>query len=261
MIQENFYTGEPVITGSPPIFSQDVSSNMISESNKAAELASFGRYDYDASSRAAYRQQMTTQQAIYPGCYGYNNFGMQPMQPIQPMYPMGGVGIGSYPYQYGGGNPVLQPTYDMYRQPQPYFQQPQHTGTVRIPGINLGGEFLPSITSEADIARMQSEYITKYEELQAKLDYERSNSVYSNGNWGGFNYYGTGYYNPYQYNSLNQEIYKQVEAMKDEARENRILFNLKIAKLAHNIARDGVSEEDIETRYRGAIKISANGTF
>ena len=42
MIRENFFTGEPVIDGSPPF----LENNIISE-NEAEQNASFGKYDYD----------------------------------------------------------------------------------------------------------------------------------------------------------------------------------------------------------------------
>ena len=122
MITTDFYTGEPVITGSPPTFSNpNIIGQASQDEMEATNLASFGKYDYDPGTRNVAPMMQST---IYPGGYGYNqNFGMY-MQPPQ-------YGIGTYPYgqpqyQYSTyGN--IQPTYNQYRygyQPY-YYQQPQ----------------------------------------------------------------------------------------------------------------------------------------
>lgn len=230
MITEDFYTGEPVNTGSPNI----------NHEAEAASMASFGKYDYDPGTR------MTMPTTLYPGAYGYN-------QPY---------GIGAMPQSY---NPV-QPTYNQYRttpygytgnpalQMMGYQQQPQYRElpkTIHIPGISMNSEYLPTIDFQERIDKMSSEYIYKQQELEAKSEVDRQSSVYGYGGGYGYNYYGSSWYNPYQYNSLNQEIARSVEAMKEEARENRMSLNLRLSRLSHNIAEDGMPIETIEERYRG----------
>lgn len=261
MNTEDFYTGEPVITGSPPIFSQ---STILTDEAEAAQNASFGRYNYEPGAR----------QAIYPGGYGYGT--MQPQ--IQPA-----IGIGAAPqYQYspygniqptygayGGGyggqigyNPYgqPQPAYGGYYQPnpvfgygyQPQYQQPQQPTTYHIPGVGFSGEYMPPADYEARISQLENEYLMSQMEVQAKADVDRRNSVYGYGNGGyGYNYYGMSYYNPYQYNSLNNELQGKVQAMKDEARQNRMDFYMNLSRLAHNFSRDGISDEAIRERYVG----------
>lgn len=225
MITEDFYSGEPVQTGSPP-FSDDKSQEY-----EAASMASFGKYDYDPSRR------VTNQ--IYPGQTGYTP------------YHMCGLGNPVLNQPLGYINPV-QPTYNQFR---PYYQQPQQVQqpkTCHIAGVGsvLNGEFMPPADFDERIEKMKAEYISKQIDIEAKEFVDRKNSIYNNGYFG-TNYYGMSYYNPYQYNSLNAEISKQVEAMKDEARENRMAFNLNLSKLAHNIAKDGIDSSAIEERYRG----------
>lgn len=54
MIQQDFYTGEPVNPGSPNNFQNPniINSGPTAES-EAANMASFGKYDYDPSMRQA----------------------------------------------------------------------------------------------------------------------------------------------------------------------------------------------------------------
>lgn len=262
MVTEDFYTGEPVITGSPPSFSQSniIGNNVPLEEIEAANTAAFGKYDYDPGSR---RSIPSSPVSIYPGGYGYNypNYGGYYQQPYY-----GNYGIGANPYMtspYGnpqptydmfrGGqpNPVFQPNYGGYYQPSQYQQQYQQPTSFHIPGVNFSGEYLPPVDFEQKVSNMQTEYWQKQQELEAKEYVDRlSQQSYYGFNYG-YNYYGTPYYNPYQYNSLNNEIMQQVQAIKDEARENRIELNLKIARLAHNFCGHKISEEALQERYRG----------
>ena len=227
MKTEDFYTGEPIDNNRSSPFERK-------DENEAAAMASFGKYDYDPGLR---------QNQIYPGGTGYN---------VYPQY-----GYGTYP-QVGLGampNPVfnpVQPTYGMYRNPYPvyYPQQQSLPETVHIPGINLSGEYLPNEDFDERIEKLKMDYIAKKEEIDAKNTVDQSSS-YGYGNGFGWNYYGASYYNPYQYNSLNQFVSKEIDAMKNEARENRMVFNLNMSKLAHKFADDDISTEDIEERYRG----------
>lgn len=232
MVREDFYTGEPVANGSPPFF-----QNLISE-QEAVENASFGKYDYDPSTR----MMMTQPMSIYPGGYGYN-YNMNPQ-----------VGIGSVPYGYG--NPALQYQQQMMYQQQQQMMQSNQQVEYFIKPVNFGGnEYLPTSDYNEDIERMKMEYWQKEQEEFAKGVVNNSNNPY----YGAYNYYGVPYFNPYQYNSLKTELNQKIDQIKEEARENRINFNIQIAKLAHNIAGDVYNEQELEERYRGKYVQSVGG--
>lgn len=228
MIQEDFYTGQPI---RPPD----------EQENEAANMASFGKYDYDPGARA-----MSQQQIIYPGGYGFGNF----MNP--PQYGVGGTAL-----QYSQfGNPM--PTYGFY-QPNPvlqgsYFQQPQvqqQPTVYHIPGISQNGEYLPPLDYQEKLDRLEKEYWIKLQEQEAKQSVDRKNSVYGYGGYNGYNYYGVPFYNPYQYNSLNSELNKEIEDIKQEARESRKEFDMRLSRLAHNICGHIIDDAALEERYQG----------
>lgn len=246
MRQEDFYSGEPVITGSPPLFAQNEGMIINTSQNtdsEAASMASFGKYDYDPGSRVA-----MVPVSIYPGAQGYNP---QPTYGIGAPPPQYGYGYGGYYTPYG--NP--QPTYRNYQQPMWGYpqqqQQPQIPKTVHIPGININGEYMPPSDYQERIDSMEMEYFSKRMDQEAKQSVDRQTSVYGGGYGYGYNYYGMPYFNPYQYNALNNEFSQRIEQMKDEARENRMQFNLQIARLAHNFSGQTISEEDLRERYVG----------
>ena len=215
---------------------------------EATNLASFGKYDYDPGTRNVAPMMQST---IYPGGYGYNqNFGMY-MQP--PQYGIGAYPYGQPQYQYSTyGN--IQPTYNQYRygyQPY-YYQQPQMPTTYHINGVGNNGEFMPPADYEKRINELQSEYWAKQQEIDAQRSVDISQSAYNNHyGYSGYNYYGTPYYNPYQYNSLNNEMMQKAKELEDEARQNRMDFDMKIARLAHGFVKDGISEEALRERYMG----------
>lgn len=264
MRSEDFYTGEPVSTGSPPMFSNQ---NVIGSTDEAASMASFGAYAYDPSYRNS--------QMMYPGGYGYNT-GQFPMNPPQTaVYP--GIGIPPSPYpgyaqvsQYGN----IQPSYGMFKtgygnipQPNPVFQQglvnpntfyqnqyqQQIPTQYHIPGVNIGGEYMPPADYSERLAELEMGYYTSIINQQAKqeVDMMANNSVYGYGYNSGFNYYGTPFYNQYQYSTADMNLRKQVEKLQNEARENRMVFNLNISRLAHNFNRDSITDEQIKERYEG----------
>ena len=252
MTHEDFYTGEPVDSGSLPKFQNpNIINTGPTADQEAASMASFGKYDYDPGMR-----QMTYQPVPLTGGFGgtFNPY-------------CGGIGAPPSQGYYGYYNPNMgmmnpQPTYNYYRPygqqgigfgfpPQQTYQQPQQPTTYHIPGVGQSGEYLPPTDFEEKSIEMQMEYFQKQQELQAKQDVDRQNSVYRYGGGYGFNYYGVPYYNPYQYNALNIEFQSRIKAMQDEARANRLAFDLNIARLAHNIAGHNISDEDLRERYTG----------
>lgn len=249
MIHEDFYTGEPVDeTGSLPSFQNpNVINTGPTAESEAASMASFGKYDYDPSTRQAIA---TT--PVQLGGYGgqFNPF------------PNGGIGAPPPQYGYGynyGYNPYMnpQPTYNfyrpygMYQQPQYQQQRYQQPTTYHIPGINISGEYMPPSDYQERITEMEMEYFSRQQDIDARQTVDRQNSVYGYGNGFGYNYYGIPYFNPYQYNALNNEFQSKIKAMQDEARENRLQFNMQISKLAHNFSGQNISDEDLRERYTG----------
>lgn len=245
MMHEDFYTGEPDITGSPLNFTNE---NIINTGGdavlEAANMASFGKYDYSAGAR---QSNFTAPVAPFNGGGFGGNFNPYQQQGFQ-------GGIGAPPPQYWG-NP--QPTYNYYRpygQYQQPYQQPQYQQqtTYHIPGINISGEYMPDVNFESQITEMELEYFNRQQETDAKQIVDRQGSVYGGYNNGyGMNYYGMPYYNPYQYNSLNNEFQSRVNKMKDDARQRRLDYNLNLSRLAHNFAGDIISDDEIRERYTG----------
>lgn len=254
MRSEDFYTGEPVITGSPPNFSNpNVISPIMNATDEAANMASFGAYAYDPATRSM----------MNPGGYGYNpgvspNF-MNPPVPPGIIYTAPGYGIGAPPSPYGN----IQPTYNIYKPtvPNPAFQmnglyqqyqQPQVPTSYHIPGINIGGEYMPPADFEKRISELEMEYYNKIINQQAQAEVNAAaNNIYSYGYNGGYNYYGMPFYNQYQYSAADLELRRAVEAMQNEAKENRMAFNMHISKLVHNFNGDNISDEQIRERYSG----------
>ena len=101
MIQQDFYTGDPVDSGSPNTFQNPISiyTGPTAES-EAASMASFGKYDYDPSMR----QATVTMPVQHTGGFGGT---------FNP-YPNGG-GIGAPPPpQFGGIPPYGYSPYGYY---------------------------------------------------------------------------------------------------------------------------------------------------
>lgn len=240
------YTGEVVDSASP----------QISEA-EAIENAGFGRYKYDPT-----MQQNTVS---LPGWQGYSTSGnpnafyqQPPMGYIgQAMngyigYPQQNYGIGMNPYymnmmnnQYGG-QPVYQGYNPYYyqRQVQQQYQQPQY---IQIPPLNYRGEYLPPMDYENKLSNLATQYWMKEQEQAV----ENQNKYNNNYNFG-YNYYGSMMYNNF-YNPLRQEASNLVREMQEEARNNRINFNLNLAKLAFNLTygKDNYDEQKVEEIYKG----------
>ena len=255
MRSEDFYTGEPVVTGSPISFSENmVPSTDNNDVNEAANMAAFGAYAYDPNMR---------QQLMTPGGYGY---GVSPNFMNPPTQQFGGIvyhppmygGIGTPPSPYGN----IQPSYNIYRpnMPNPAMQmgmvQPQYQQIptqYHIPGVNIGGQYMPPADFEQRISRLETEYYSKVINQQAidEVNMSMNYSVYGYGYNGGFNYYGMPFYNQYQYSSADLELRRAVEAMQQEARDNRMAFNMHISRLAHNFSGHQITDEQIKERYEG----------
>lgn len=246
MKHEDFYSGEPVESGSPNFFqspSNVIDTGATNQEVEAANMASFGRYDYDPAARAAMIQ--TAPVPLSGGGYGgYFNPYQQP--------PYGG-GIGAPPPWYGPGyspwgNP--QPSYQYYR---PYQQQspPQMPTQYTIPPLSFGNEFLPNADFQEQLDKMQVEFYMRQQDIEAKQAAERQNSAYGSPYGYGYNYYGIPYYNPYQYNSLIKEYSSKLDAMKQEAQQRRTDFNIRLSQVAHNLTRGKLSEDDIREMYTG----------
>ena len=234
MRQTDFYTGEPVETGSPPI----------SAEQQAAEMASFGKYDYDPSMR---------QSSVVPGGYGYTWGGGIGMPP--PGYSPYGNPMPTYQQYYMGGNPVYNNPYNPYYNQQYYQRQYNPPSTFTVPGLSPFGEYLPPADWEDRVEDMKMEYVSRRidEEAKSEVDMQSQGSVYgyNPGFYGGYNYYGAPYWNPYRYNSINSEFSHRIEQLRDEARENRMQFTMQIARLAHNFTHQYISEEALRERYTG----------
>ena len=242
MQSTDFYTGEPVETGSPPN----------SAENEAAAMASFGKYDYDPGMR----QQVYQPTTLMPGSYGYTYGGIgmpppgyNPYGNPQPSYRqfMGGNGA---PY-YGQPNPAFsqQQQYNYYQQ---QYNPPK---TYTIPGLRPFGEYMPTAGWEDQLSAMQMDYFNQRvdQEVKQEVDQLSNDSPYGYGGGWGYNYYGAPYWNPYRYNSINQEFQRKIDQMKDEARENQMEFTMRIARLAHNFTHQYISEEALRERYTGKV--------
>lgn len=234
--QVDFYTGEPV-TGSP--------NN--SPPDDAAQMASFGKWDYDPNyrSQVMMNQQPCYQQPImqqFPGGYGYNtnpNPGQGFMNP-----PV--IGLGSNPYY----NQQQTPYQQMLQQQQAL------PSTVVIPALNRNGQYLPPLDIEERIDQLEIDIWKSQEEQTAKQNVDRMMNgggyqyPYMNN---GFNYYGTPYYNPYSYNHVDSQFQTEISKIQDQAREARIEFDTRISKLAHKFAGDNITDAEIEERYHGKV--------
>lgn len=253
MIHEDFYTGEPVESGSLPKFQNPNIINTGSTADaEAASMASFGKYDYEPGARQMFQTAPVQLSGGFGGVFNPfpNGGGIGAPPPTQ---------YGYYPNMGMPGYMNPQPTYNFYRPygqapmfpQQQVYQQPQMPTTYHIPGIGYSGQFLPPADYEQQIIEMQMEYFDRQQHIDAKQEVDKQGTAYGYGNNYGFNYYGMPYYNPYQYNALNNEFQSRIRAMQDEARQNRLNFDMNISRLAHNIAGHNISDEVIEERYMG----------
>lgn len=239
MIKENFFTGEPVQSGSPGFISEQ----------EAIQNAGFGSYDYDPGIRASMAQQPVS---IFPGGYGYTSSPIQP-NPAFNMY--------MNPPNDGSGmfyNPWL--LYQQQYQQQMMFQQQmqqmmQQEVKTYIQPVSFSGEYLPSIDWEEKTQQLMMNYWLKEQDAMGEQA-AKSNGTY---NPFGTNYYGLPYFGSYNYNyALNMEMSQKIEELKNEAKENRINLSMRLSKLVHNYMKDNCTDQEINDMYHGKIVDNPN---
>ena len=230
MEQIKTFMGDVVESTSPSIMSEQ----------EAIDNASFGKYTYDPMSRMV----------SLPGWQGYstspnpNGFYGQPQQQG---YIGQAMGIGMNPYV----NQMYQqpiygyiPVYNPFapRQPQ---QQPQQPTCIQIPPLNYRGQYLPETGFEDKLGKLAYEAWVKEQE-QAVTDQSRLSGY-------GYNYYGNMMYN--FYNPQRMEAQAYINQVLEEAKENRLNFNLNLGKLAFNITygKGNYNEEELERIYKGRV--------
>lgn len=234
MQKENFF-GLPINQSGEAVGGSFPMPPPITDEQEAEQNATFGKYDYDPGVRMMSQPQPLygQQQGI-----GYNPW----MQPN--------------PYQYGGPQHFQNPAF-AFQQQQYQLQQQQRMqqlssqeAQIFVPPVNFGGDYLPSMNFMDDLEKMKIEYWQKEQEQTVEQAMNNRNNGWS-AYYGGTNYYGTPYVNPYQYNSLVYGINKEVERIKEEAKNSRKEFSMNLSRLAHNMSKDGISDESIEERYTG----------
>lgn len=171
MKRENFYTGEPVDTGSPPFY------------ESAETMASFGKYNYDPSERSM----------VSIGGYNY--------------YPQQQVGIG-YPSYNFGYNSAYQYGYANYNQ---YYQQPQQISYHIEPLNFGGSEYLPPIDYEEKIEKLKMHYWMKEQELAQNTNNSCGPYGYSSNYYGTPYFYSYNNYNSALNAEIRSEIEKMKE--------------------------------------------------
>lgn len=240
MKKEDMYGGESLELGSPP-------NEQYATYEEAVNNANFSKYVYDPAQRL-----MSQPVSLFPGGYGYST---HPNPGPQQQYMNPPIGLGSNPYMTPYNpmkpNPVFQnPIYQ-----QQFQQQPQETSYFIKP-VNFGGnDYLPPTGYEDEIDNLKMKYWMEEQEKIAKS--ETPQNLYYGYNT---NYYGVPYYNPWQYNSINSEIQQRISDMENEAKENRINFNMNLSRLAHKIAGDRpVNEDVLDEIYRGKTVQSLYG--
>lgn len=228
MRQEDFYSGEPIIQGSPP-------NPTTSDEIQAAQYASFGSYYYSPDSRIMNQPIYNNQQM-----YGQQQWQQQP--------------------NYGLGSPYR---YDMYGQPtnyqqqyyqQPYYQQQyqQQPTTYHIPGINITGSLYSYPADLEDrLAKLEEKMFDMYIDGEVKAEIDNRNNPYYIGNNMNYNYYGVPFYSSYNQNNITAVYNAEIEKIKQEAYEANIVKNIKLMKMACHICGQDISDEDIEALCRG----------
>ena len=242
MIKENFYTGEPIMNSPPQ------SNNQFISESEAAQNASFGQYinqnQYGYGNpyfnQNFYNNQYNQQPYGQPYGLGGNFYQWQYNQNNTPF--MNPPQYGGY-NNYGYGNPAFNP---YYNQQNPY--EPQQ---IFIPPVNYSGnEYLPPSNYEDIIDKMRNDYIEadysrRGEDLAKKSN--QQNNMY----FGNMNYFGIPFYS-YQ-NDYNSQLYRDIENLKNQARNARKELSINLSKLCHNYLNDGVSDEQIEEMYNGKV--------
>ena len=268
MVRENFYTGEPISTGSPFTSEQEAEMN-----------AAIGQLYYSGMQQPQYG-------GVYPGGYGYNPQPqqMQPYQmaannpyisnPIiaatinsqqyqqqqfvnpnnrQPVvqgyyvgqqqpgigYGIPGTSNGYSPATFGGDGGFINPFYNNGQQ-APMYQAPNEEYKVFIEPIRMNGEYMPFLDQE-----------DRFNEI-CKREYNRMIESDDLGYYGGN--FGTNYYgSPFSYSRSSTQFERDMNELSRKCRDNRKAFDMRISKMAHSFQNDGVTDEDIEKMYNGYV--------
>lgn len=181
---------------------------------------------------------ISEQEAVFNASFGKYDYDPGSRAMMMDRYmnpPSSGIGM---PPQGALCNPLLQ-------QQTQYVQEENIRSFIKP--VNFSGEYLPLPDWEDKVNKKILHYMDKYDEQQI---------MQGQGNYYGMNnYYGIPYYSPYNnYNPITNEINKEVEEMKNEARENRIEFNKLLSRTAHKFSNEDandISEQELDERYRG----------
>lgn len=239
MFKTNYYTGDQV--------SSPQEEQYTSES-EAVFNAGFGQY-------AAQNQGYIPQSPTYG--LGGNVYYQQP----QYGPPQTGYYQNPYMNQPNGGgqpNPVLQAGYQAQ---SPFAQQQQQPQQIYIPPLNFAGtEYLLPSNFEELATDMIMKHIEAEAEWKAEQIAQRSRAQRAGGYnpYAYQNYYGGPMYG--YYNNFQSPITKELEEIKQKAKQSRKDLSIQLSKVAHKWLNDGVTDEQIEEMYSGRY-IDAEATI
>lgn len=226
MYSYDFYTGEPVKTGSPQSLSPPSMGMTEQEIINNATMYSYSpmeRLGYNLASMGYNGQPITSPYAGF-------------MNPPQPQTSYAG-----FP-----GNPAFQ---FMQNTNSFGFQgfKPQYTDySYSVPGFNTGSTLLLKSDAEEECNRLQEQMERELEESNIKR-IEQQKSYYSSL---GYNYYGTPYVNQnYADPAIINKYKKKIDEMREEAEEARNSLYKNLSRLCSNISGEEIDEDRIEEIY------------
>ena len=236
MIKTDFYSGLPVEEPSNVLDVQTLDQN---------NAAIMNGYATDPNQR--FMQISSQQQQPFNPFVPQQNYYQQNTIPYQPS-------MSPYRMQFQQGNSfgyAGNPAMGMYnnqnwgmQQMQPQFKEQ----TVHVPGLSFGSGMRLLSNAEEVCDKMQVEMMIEQEEAALKRQ-ERFQGYFNNNGY--YNYYGMPYYNSMNDNSIYNKYRGKVEEMRREAQERRIEFDKNLKRLCNNILGQEMSEEDLDSLYRG----------
>ena len=240
MIKTDFYSGLPV--NEEPSNVLDVQT--IDQNNAAI------RNGYATDPNQRFMQISQQQQQVKNPFVQSQYYPQQQFQPSIPYQPY----MSPYRAQFQQGNSfgfAGNPVFGMYGQQNNWgmqYMQPQfQERTVHVPGLNFGsGRLLSNAEEVCD--KLQVEMMMEQEEAACKRQ-ERFQGYFNNNGYN--NYYGMPYYNSYYDTSIYNKYRGKIDEMRKEAIERRIDFNKNLKRLCNNILGQEMSEEDLDSLYRG----------